>query len=100
MINLTLDRNWIGIDIGNEAIKVMLNRFRNGTQTLDKHIGIKKETPKQPDLFCENTIRDNICGDGKIICPLIDDYTVYANENYSGTEFEVISDYTSSVLKL
>jgi adenine-specific DNA-methyltransferase len=47
-----LERSWIGVDIGSEAIKVMLNRFQNGTQTLDEHISSKKETQKKtPDLF-------------------------------------------------
>jgi adenine-specific DNA-methyltransferase len=49
-----LNRNWIGVDIGNEAIKIMLNRFQNGTQTLEEHISNKKMSKRaEPDLFSE-----------------------------------------------
>jgi adenine-specific DNA-methyltransferase len=80
-----LERDWIGIDIGNEAIKVMLNRFQNGTQTLNEHIGNKKETAKTPDLFGGNIIKAT----GTTVRHLIDNYTVLANGNYSGVEFEL-----------
>jgi adenine-specific DNA-methyltransferase len=49
-----LNRNWIGVDIGNEAIKVILNRFQHGTKTLDEHINNKKETKYEMfSLFSE-----------------------------------------------
>lgn len=84
-----LKRNWIGIDIGNEAIKVMLNRFQNGTQTLDEHIGNKKETKELVfDLFSEHAIEtNNSCS--SVIHHLMGNYTIFANSNYSGVEFEL-----------
>jgi adenine-specific DNA-methyltransferase len=84
-----LKRNWIGIDIGNEAIKVMLNRFQNGTQTLDEHIGNKKETKELVfDLFSEHAIEtNNSCS--SVIRHLMGNYTIFANSNYSGVEFEL-----------
>jgi adenine-specific DNA-methyltransferase len=84
-----LDRNWIGVDIGNEAIKVILDRFQNGTQTLDEHIGNKKENKPMPDLFTENLMEENTLVPNKIRIHLIDSYTIFANGNYSGVEFEL-----------
>jgi adenine-specific DNA-methyltransferase len=84
-----LERNWIGVDIGNEAIKVILNRFQNGTQTLDEHIGNKKENKPMLDLFAENLMEENALVSNKIIIHLIDNYTIFANGSYSGTEFEL-----------
>ncbi|MDR3367111.1 MAG: site-specific DNA-methyltransferase [Prevotellaceae bacterium] len=88
-----LGRRWIGIDIGNEAIKVMLNRFQNGTQTLDEHIGNKRGTAKMPDLFDENIAAKKSLTLGKIANHLVDNYTIFANENYSGAEFELPDKY-------
>jgi adenine-specific DNA-methyltransferase len=82
-----LERNWLGIDIGNEAIKVILNRFQNGTQTLDEHIGNKKENKKIPDLFSESITEEKDLITNKIASYLINNYTIYANGNYSGCEF-------------
>jgi adenine-specific DNA-methyltransferase len=84
-----LKRNWIGIDNGSEAIKVMLNRFRNGTQTLDEHINNQKET-KEPvlDLFPEQAI-GTMTSCNSLIRHLVNNYTVFANNNYSGIEFEL-----------
>ena len=84
-----LDRNWIGIDIGNEAIKVMLNRFQYGTQTLDKHLGNKKEITRMPDLFSANLTIETSKTVNKITNHLINNYTIYTNGNYSGAEFEL-----------
>jgi adenine-specific DNA-methyltransferase len=83
-----LSRNWIGIDIGNEAIKVMLNRFQNGTQTLDEHIGKKKtKRTETPTLFFENETEKAGIVPTLVLHHLIDKYTIYANGNYSGEEF-------------
>ncbi|MDR2466417.1 MAG: site-specific DNA-methyltransferase [Prevotellaceae bacterium] len=67
-----LERNWIGADMGAEAIKVMLNRFQNGTQTLDEHINSRKKTQIN-----------------KTASHLIGNYTIYANGNYSEGEFNL-----------
>ncbi|MDR1180725.1 MAG: site-specific DNA-methyltransferase [Bacteroidales bacterium] len=83
-----LSRNWIGIDIGNEAIKVMLNRFQNGTQTLDEHIGKKKTKGMEtPTLFFEDETEKAGIVPNLVLHHLIDEYTIYVNGNYSGEEF-------------
>ena len=84
-----LNRNWIGVDIGNEAIKVMLNRFQNGTQTIDEHINNKKETKHEmPDLFLEQGNKKNSqTVINNTSSHLIDNYTIFANGNYTSTEF-------------
>jgi adenine-specific DNA-methyltransferase len=85
-----LERNWIGIDIGSVSIKVMLNRFQNGTQTLDEYIGNKKATQKEvPDLFSGYEIEERSGTDSKISSHLINHYTIYANGNYLGKEFDL-----------
>jgi len=84
-----LKRNWIGVDVGNEAIKVILNRFQNGTQTLDEHIGNKKEIQKTLDLFSESLIEESTIVANKIASHLINNYTIFANGNYSGAEFQM-----------
>jgi adenine-specific DNA-methyltransferase len=83
-----LSRNWIGIDIGNEAIKVMLNRFQKGTQTLDEHIGKKKTKEMEtPTLFFEDETEKSGIVPNLVLHHLIDEYTIYVNGNYSGEEF-------------
>jgi adenine-specific DNA-methyltransferase len=93
-----LNRNWIGIDIGSESIKVILNRFKNGTQTLDEYAGKEKKRSKDmyPDLFSSaelsmsNSVAQN---EAKHI---IDKYSIFANGNYSGVEFELPSYSTDT----
>jgi len=84
-----LNRNWIGVDVGSEAIKVILNRFQNGTQTLDAHISNNKETKQElPNLFSEQTItNDNQTVINNVSPHLIDNYAIFTNGNYSGVEF-------------
>jgi adenine-specific DNA-methyltransferase len=83
-----LNRNWIGVDIGNEAIKVILNRFQNGTQTLDEHISNKKEAREEMlNLFSEQESENDSQIISNILSHLVDNYTIFANGNYSGGEF-------------
>lgn len=87
----TLNRNWIGIDIGNEAIKVILNRFHNGTKTLDEHINRDKEIKCEvPNLFScnENQYNEQVTISGTP-SHLIENFAIFANGNYSGTEFSL-----------
>jgi adenine-specific DNA-methyltransferase len=85
-----LNRNWIGVDMGNEAIKVILNRFQNGTQTLDEYISNKKETKlKMPDLFSDQKSKNDNQIISNVLSHLIDNYTILANGNYSGEEFRL-----------
>ena len=88
-----LNRNWIGIDIGNEAIKVILNRFQNGVKKLGQHSCNKKETtPEVPDLFmiCEKSGKQD-SHDNPFSTRLINDFAIFANGNYSGKEFSLPS---------
>ena len=65
-----LNRNWIGVDVGSEAISIILNRFQHGTQTLDNYMKETKPTKNRPkDLFFE--IEDNT---GKIKSSTAADY--------------------------
>jgi adenine-specific DNA-methyltransferase len=83
-----LERNWIGIDIGSEAIKVILNRFQHGTQTLNEHINNKKVIKKQyPNLFADDETDKKIVSPNKFLCRIINTYTIFVNSNYTGTEF-------------
>jgi adenine-specific DNA-methyltransferase len=84
-----LNRNWIGVDIGNEAIKIILYRFQNGTKTLDEHISGKKEIKyEMPDLFADNEIENNNqTAMNNVSSYLIDNYSIFVNGNYIGTEF-------------
>ena len=85
-----LHRNWIGVDIGSESIKVILNRFKNGTETLDNHMSDKNTKAKvsQVGLFSEFEDKQ-----ATIHFPtkhrLIDKFTIFVNGNYSGTEFQL-----------
>lgn len=81
-----LNRNWIGIDIGSESIKVILNRFENGTQTLDNHLNDKKENVKIIDLFSDLE-KSNFEVLPKTKHKSITNFSIFANGNYSGIEF-------------
>jgi adenine-specific DNA-methyltransferase len=85
-----LHRNWIGIDIGSESIKVILNRFQNGTQTLDEHTNDEKPKPEvnKTDLFSEQEKDIKRPSPVKNVAQhLVKDYAIFLNSNYSGTEF-------------
>ena len=88
-----LNRNWIGIDIGNEAIRVILNRFQNGTKKLIQYIDNKAETTSGiPDLFSIVDQPTNQPFDDKNASThLINNFTVFANGNFSGKEFPLPS---------
>jgi hypothetical protein len=60
----------------------------NGTQTLDEHIRNKKEAKQEvPDLFSEQESKNDNQTIGSVLSHLIDNYTIFANGNYSGVEF-------------
>ena len=85
-----LGRNWIGVDNSNEAIKVTLNRFQNGTKTLDEHINSNNATKHEaPDLFLGNGYYYQTTTTNNVSAHLIDNYTVFVNGNYSGKEFNL-----------
>ncbi len=49
-----LERQWIGIDIGKEAISTIIKRFKNGTQPIGDYVEKKIISPKTLDLFSED----------------------------------------------
>ena len=52
-----LGRQWIGVDIGDESIKVIRDRFANGTRPIGDYVSKKK---KQND-YTSNSLFDNSC---------------------------------------
>lgn len=43
-----LGRQWIGVDIGDEAIRIIRDRFANGSKPIGDYVG-KRNTPKDDD---------------------------------------------------
>jgi adenine-specific DNA-methyltransferase len=88
-----LERNWIGVDIGSESIKVILDRFQHGTQTLDDHLNNDKPKvkTKKVDLFSEQMEVEvmEVKPKNKIAAHLINNYSILVNGNYSGKEFQL-----------
>lgn len=86
-----LNRNWIGVDVGSEAINIILNRFQNGTQTLDDYMKEVKPAKNRPkDLFFEieddgNRMKNTPTGHHLPITK----FSIFANGNYSGKEFKL-----------
>jgi adenine-specific DNA-methyltransferase len=86
-----LERSWIGVDVGNESIKVIIDRFQNGTKTLDELINSNKVRQcEEMDLFSiyerENdnqTIIDNV------LPHLISNYAIFTSGDYLGSEFHL-----------
>lgn len=86
-----LNRKWIGVDIGSESIKVILNRFQNGTQTLDQHINDQEVSLKinKVDLFSDQSKDEKPQSLKKGTQHLVKDFTILVNGNYSGSEFQL-----------
>ncbi len=86
-----LERNWIGVDIGNQSIKVILDRFQNGTQTLEDHLSEDKPKPKSQilNLFSNQELDDIPLIPKKKNQHQIENFTILANGNYSGSEFQL-----------
>lgn len=53
-----LGRQWIGIDIGDEAIRVIKDRFANGTHPLGDYVSKKKKV-SAPSFFDEMRVEEN-----------------------------------------
>lgn len=48
-----LGRQWIGVDIGDEAISTIIERFKNGSKRMGDYVKKEKKTPTVMDLFGE-----------------------------------------------
>jgi len=56
-----LGRQWIGVDIGDEAISTIKNRFKNGSKPMGDYVKKKSRQQVAPELFTEE---ENIISDG------------------------------------
>ena len=54
-----LGRNWIGVDIGDEAIATIVNRLRFGSKPIGDYVKKKKKNVDTMPLFDENNISDS-----------------------------------------
>ena len=54
-----LGRNWIGVDIGDEAIATIVNRLRFGSKPMDDYIKKKKKNVDAMPLFDETNFSDS-----------------------------------------
>ena len=58
-----LGRQWIGVDIGDESIRVIQDRFINGTKPLGDYVSKKKKDKTSlyctPSLFLNDIDDDN-----------------------------------------
>ena len=54
-----LGRQWIGVDIGEEAISTIVNRFKNGSHPMGDYVKKKKQKQQMSmSLFDENAFDD------------------------------------------
>ena len=70
-----LGRQWIGADIGDEAIKVIRDRFANGTKPIGDYVSKKK----RQTVDTSNSLFDNSCFE-----------TEAANDAKRSVEFQVL----------
>ena len=56
-----LGRQWIGVDIGEEAIKIIQNRFENGTKPLGDYVSQRKKKDEASQSLFDNLEPDNGC---------------------------------------
>lgn len=54
-----LGRNWIGVDIGDEAIATIVNRLRFGSRPMGDYVKKKKKNVDSMPLFDENSFSDS-----------------------------------------
>lgn len=54
-----LGRNWIGVDIGDEAIATIVNRLRFGSKPMGDYVKKKKKNVDTMPLFDENNFSDS-----------------------------------------
>lgn len=52
-----LGRQWIGVDIGDEAISTITERLKNGSKPIGDYVNNKKSAPVILDLFRESEIK-------------------------------------------
>ena len=55
-----LGRNWIGVDIGDEAIATIVNRLRFGSRPMGDYVKKKKKNVDSMPLFDENSFSDSL----------------------------------------
>ncbi len=72
-----LGRQWIGADIGDEAIKVIRDRFANGTKPIGDYVSKKKK--QAADI--SNLLFDNSCFEAESV-----------NDTKRSVEFQVFEE--------
>ena len=55
-----LGRNWIGVDIGDEAIATIVNRLRYGSKPMGDYVKKKKKNVDTMPLFDDNSFSDSL----------------------------------------
>lgn len=58
-----LGRQWIGVDIGDEAISTIKNRFKNGSKPIGDYVKKKSKQQVAPELFMEE---EDLISDGSL----------------------------------
>ena len=53
-----LNRQWIGVDIGDEAIETIKNRFKNGSKPLGDYVKKRKKSPQTTMSLFDNVTED------------------------------------------
>ena len=85
-----LERNWIGVDAGSESIRIILNRFQNGTETLDNYH--KNDTADAADekfpLFSSQDDAEPIAKQPSNTYSQVNEFTFYANSDLIELEFQ------------
>lgn len=56
-----LGRQWIGVDIGDEAIATITDRFKNGSKPMGDYVKKKAKQQMAMALFGDNDLEDQIC---------------------------------------
>lgn len=85
-----LERNWIGVDVGSESIRIILNRFQNGTKTLDNYHKTEKpdSSVEQITLFSNHDIAEPVQSFPLRGHTLVNDFTFYASNDSLELEFQ------------
>ena len=62
-----LGRQWIGADIGDEAIRTIQDRFLNGSRPMGDYVKKKRKAQTAPGLFDEETPTETVCQSENVV---------------------------------
>jgi len=84
-----LERSWLGVDVGSEAIRIILNRFQNGTTTLDEyHRNDSVDSSDKFPLFIGQDEEKLTPEQSLNSHSLINEFTFYSNIDLVDLEFQ------------